>query len=209
MLLQLLIFAALAAFVLFRLYTVLGRRVGRQAPPPGAEPDRATAERTAKNPMEGPRPAFTGPGAAGMEAIRRADGDFEPESFLAGARGAYEMIVRAFAEGDRETLRRFLAPSVYEKYDASIAEREQRGLSQSTDIVRLAEVKIEDAELAGRMARVKVGFDADLATVLRNADGEAVEGDPSRVRHAHEVWTFERDVRARDPNWLLAKVSRS
>jgi predicted lipid-binding transport protein (Tim44 family) len=205
--LQLLIFAALAAFVLFRLYTVLGRRVGRQAPPP--VPGRPVPADIVDAPVDGPRPAFTGPGAPGMEAIRRADGAFTPESFLDGARSAYEMIVQAFAEGDRDTLRRFLAPSVYEKYETAIADRETRGLTQTTDIVRLSSVKIEDAELDGRIARVKVGFDADLNTMLRNAEGALVEGDPSRTRAAHEVWTFERDVKARDPNWTLAKVSRT
>lgn len=205
---QLLIFAAIAAFVLFRLYMVLGRRVGRQAPPPpvSGRPRTLEAEPAA---AEGLRPAFTGPGAAGMEAIRRADGTFAPETFLTGARAAYEMIVQAFAEGDRETLRRFLAPTVYERYDTAITEREGRGLTQTTDIVRLSDAKIEDAELDGRMARVKVAFDADLSTVLRNAEGVVVEGDPSRVRAAHEIWTFERDVKARDPNWMLARVSRA
>lgn len=200
--LQILIFAALAAFVLFRLYMVLGRRVGHQAPPqprPG--------QQTAQAP-ENLRPAFTGPGAAGMEAIRRADGVFNPETFLEGARGAYEMIVDAFADGDRETLGRFLASAVLAKYETAIAERESRGLTQTTDIVRLSETAIEDAELDGRMARVTVAFTADLTTVLRDADGAVAEGDPSRVRTARELWTFERDVKARDPNWILAKVSR-
>lgn len=203
---EILIFAAIAAFVLFRLYTVLGRRVGRQAPPiPSGGPPAEAAEA----PVADLRPAFTGPGAAGMEAIRRADSGFAPDDFLAGARGAYEMIVTAFAAGDRETLRRFLAPAVFEKYDAAIAEREGRGLTQTTDIVRLSDTKIEDAELDGRVARLKVAFDADLSTVLRTADGAVAEGDPGRTRAAHEVWTFERDIRSRDPNWVLAKVSRA
>jgi predicted lipid-binding transport protein (Tim44 family) len=205
---QILIFAALAAFVLFRLYMVLGRRVGRQPPPPPA-PGRPRALETEPSTAETLRPAFTGPGAAGLEAIHRADSGFTPESFIEGARGAYEMIVQAFAEGDRQTLQRFLAPPVYEKYDAAIADREQRGLTQTTDLVRLSGAKIDDAELDGRMARVKVAFDAELNTVLRDAEGVVVEGDPSRTRPAHEVWTFERDVKARDPNWMLAKVSRA
>ncbi len=209
MLLQLLIFAGLAAFILFRLYTVLGRRVGRQAPPPGVGQQARGGEETDSGVSDGPRPAFTGPGAAGMEAIRRADGNFEPANFLEGARGAYEMIVQAFADGDRDTLGQFLAPAVYERYDTAISEREERGLTQQTDIVRLSDAEIVDAELDGRTARVKVGFEAELSTVMRNAEGEVVEGDPVRMRHASEVWTFERDIRARDPNWTLAKVSRA
>lgn len=203
--LQLLIFAALAAFVLFRLYTVLGRRVGRQAPPAEAAPMRKDKAESASETL---RPAFTGPGAAGMEAIRRADGVFDPDEFLKGARGAYEMIVQAFADGDRQTLRRFLAQDVYERYEKAIEDREAKGLTQNTDIVRIVEVQIQDAELDGRTAQVQVGFEAELSTVMQNAEGEVVEGDPARIRNARETWTFERDVKGRDPNWTLVKVSR-
>jgi len=205
--LQIIIFAAIAGFLLFRLYSVLGRRTGHE---PSARPQSEAAPRAEEAlAREGPRLAFTGPGAAGMEEIRRADSDFDPESFLDGARGAYEMIVQAFAEGDRETLKRFTAPPVYKRYDAAIAEREEKNLTQTTDIVRLARAEIADAELDGRTARVSVRFEADLSTIIRDEDGEVVEGDPSRIRTAQETWTFERDVGGRDPNWVLARVRRA
>lgn len=208
MLFQILIFAAIAGFLLYRLYTVLGRRTGHMPSPQDSAP-RAGSDDVPPAASDRIRPAFTGPGAAGMEDIRRADGRFDPGQFVEGARGAYEMIVEAFANGDRETLQRYLAEPVYERYETAIDAREEKNQTQTTDIVRLAKAEIEDAELDGKTARVKVHFEADLSTVVRDAEGEIVEGDPSRVRQASETWTFERDVKARDPNWVLTKVARS
>lgn len=208
MLFQILIFAAIAGFLLYRLYMVLGRRTGHM-PSPQDSATRPGGEEAQPPASDRIRPAFTGPGAAGMEDIRRADGRFDPDQFVEGARGAYEMIVEAFAEGDRETLRRYLAEPVYERYETAIQSREEKKQNQTTDIVRLAKAEIEDAELDGKTARVKVHFEAELSTVIRDKEGEIVEGDPSRVRQASETWTFERDVKARDPNWVLTKVARS
>ena len=207
MLFQIIIFAAIAGFFIYRLDSVLGRRTGHE-PVPGKEAKEPTL-RDANVRNDGPRPAFTGPGAAGMEAIRRADSSFDPDEFVEGARSAYEMIVQAFAEGDRDTLKRFTAGPVYERYDAAIAEREEKNQSQTTDIVRLAKAEIEDAELDGKTACVSVRFEADLTTIIRDADGEIIEGDPSRIRTAQEIWTFERNTGARDPNWVLARVRRA
>ena len=204
MLFQIVIFAAIAGFFLYRLYTVLGRRTGHE-PEPGSiqKPQEAIDA-----PKEGPRPAFTGPAAAGMEAIRRVDKSFDPDEFLNGAKGAYEMIVTAFAEGDRDTLKRFTASNVYDRYEKAIAAREVKDQKQVTDIVRIAQAEIESAELVGKTARVKVHFEADLATVVTDKDGQTIEGDASQIVTTTEGWTFERDAGARDPNWVLARVSR-
>jgi len=206
MLLQIVIFAAIAAFFLFRLYSVLGRRTGHE---PSADPSARPAGAEDSSLREGPRPAFTGPAAAGREAIRREDGRFDPDEFLKGARSAYELIIESFADGDRDSLRRLTTDRVFKRYDAAIKDREEKGLTQVSDIIRVANADITAADLDGSIASVTVAFEADIATAMKKDDGELVEGDPSRIVTVKERWTFERDVSADDPNWLLARVSRS
>jgi predicted lipid-binding transport protein (Tim44 family) len=130
----------------------------------------------------------------GLTAIVRADPNFDAETFVTGARGAYELIVNAFAKGDKETLRPLLTPRVFESYAAAIAAREEKG-GQGPELVRLRTAQIADADLSGDIARVTVRFEAELA--------EGAVG----MRDAREKWTFERDVRSPDPNWRLARVS--
>ena len=127
-------------------------------------------------------------------AIVRADPSFEADFFLAGSKTAYEMIVAAFAKGDRETLRGLLTPRVFDSYVSAIAAREAKGDS-GPELVRLKSAEIVDAALQGDAARVTVKFEAELA--------EGAHG----VRDAREKWTFERDVRTSDPNWRLSRVT--
>jgi predicted lipid-binding transport protein (Tim44 family) len=133
-------------------------------------------------------------GGDGVMAIVRADPTFDPEHFVAGARGAYELIVGAFAKGDRAALKTLLTPRVYDSYMTAITTREVRG-EQGPELVRLRSAELVDADLNGSVARVTVKFEAELA---HGATG---------VRDAHEKWTFERDIRSSDPNWRLARVS--
>lgn len=201
--LEIILFASIAAFFLLRLYSVLGKRTGHE-PRPEPAPVRAPAEADAG--AAAVRPAFTGPAAAGMEAIRRRDGVFDPEQFAAGARAAYEAIVAAFADGDRETLSRLLTEKVNQRYAAALDARESQNQRQVTDIVRIARADIEAAEMAGDDAKVTVRFEAELATAVTDADGAVVDGDLSQIKHVTELWTFTRDVSASDPNWRLAGV---
>lgn len=194
-LIEILFLAFIAGFVLFRLYATLGKRTGAERP---AEPRPAPAQ--GQLPREQPGPAPTTPSAAigvvgdGLGAIIRADPSFDPEHFVVGARGAYELIVNAFAKGDREALSGLLTPRVYELYVKAIAAREQTG-EPGPELVRLKSGEIVEADLAGDVARVAVAFEAELA--------EGAHG----VRDARERWTFERDVRSHDPNWRLARVA--
>src|SRR5262249_46272329 len=139
-------------------------------------------------------PAAVGAAGEGLGAIMRADPSFDIEHFVVGARGAYDLIVNAFARGDREALKDLLTPRVFDSYVAAIAAREERG-EAGRELVRLKTAEIVDADLAGDAARVVVRFEAELA--------EGAHG----VRDARERWTFERDVRSSDPNWRLARVS--
>jgi len=193
--LQILLLAFVAGFVLFRLYTTLGRRTGAQRP---AEPTPQPAQGELPREQVKPAPAAAAVGSGAVAErlgqIARVDPNFDVDHFAAGARGAYELIVAAFAKGDRETLRGLLTPRVYESYDAAIATREQQG-GEGPELVRLRSAEVVDADLQGDTARVTVKFEAELA--------EGAHG----VRDARERWTFERDVRSSDPNWLLSRVA--
>ncbi len=189
-LIEILVLAFIAGFVLFRLYTTLGKRTGEEPPQP--QPVQGEFR---PSPVDAPLapPASTGTAGEGVAAIERADPNFEAGYFLQGARSAYELIVGAFAKGDREALRGLLTPRVYDSYAAAIDAREAQG-GAGPEIVRLKTAEIAEAELAGDTARVVVKFEAELA--------EGAHG----VRDAKERWTFERNVRSSDPNWLLSRV---
>ncbi|MGE0741487.1 MAG: Tim44/TimA family putative adaptor protein [Hyphomonadaceae bacterium] len=194
-LIEILILAFVAGFVLFRLYTTLGRRTGSERP---AEPTPAPAQGELPREQAGPSPAAVqaaqGEAGEGLTAIVRADPNFDVDYFLSGARGAYELIVNAFAKGDREALGPLLTPKVFESYSSAIDWRTEQG-GAGPELVRLKTAEIVDAALQSNIARVTVKFEAELA--------EGAHG----VRDARERWTFERDVRSNDPNWLLARVA--
>ncbi len=192
---ELLLLTAIAVFVGWRLYTTLGSDAG---PPEGRSRDQkpAVGNKPATQPRENPaglRPAFTGPAASGLEAIHSADPSFNPKEFLSGARSAYEMLVKAFAEGDRVTLGQWLDTDVYEAWDAAIVEREKTG-AEAPQLLRLKQSEIDAADLdAGGTARVTVRFQSELGI-----------GDMTRT--SEELWTFMRDTSSDDPNWLLDDV---
>jgi predicted lipid-binding transport protein (Tim44 family) len=194
--LEVLILAAIALFVLSRLYVALGRDDGppdgRQRPAPGEISARAPVEGPGSSAQPDEAPDFTGPGATGLEAIHRADPSFRPGEFLRGARSAYEMIVRAFADADRQALRPLLDDDVYAAWDAALTQREESG-AQAWQLLRVKTAEIEDAELDGTTARVIVHYRSEL-------------GDGERTREADESWTFKRNVASGDPNWLLDDV---
>ncbi|MGF1461747.1 MAG: Tim44/TimA family putative adaptor protein [Maricaulaceae bacterium] len=198
------LFAVSAAGILQGLNPSLGRRPGHD---PEAAPRPAPEARTTPPGRPELRSAFTGPAAAGMEAIRARDGAFEPEPFLEGARAAYEMIVENFAKGDRDALKGLLSEAVFRRYDADIAQREDSGQTRSIDVVRIAKSEIQEAEIDGDNAKVRVLFAVDLTGVTQDAEGRVIEGDPNRITRTEEVWTFERDLTRSDPNWRLCGVS--
>lgn len=141
--------------------------------------------------------------ALGIEAIARADANFAPKSFLEGARAAYEMIVMAFAEGDRLTLRNLLSKEVYEGFSAALDQRERDGHTNETTFVGINSADIVDARLEGRQAMVTVNFVCELITVVKDRNGTVVDGDPMKIQQVNDIWTFARDTSSRDPNWKL------
>jgi predicted lipid-binding transport protein (Tim44 family) len=195
--LELIIFAGLAAIVLYQLYSVLGRRVGRQpedTPATDALPTRPAAQ-------GGPEAEEDGVALSGLAAVRARDPAFEPGRFLGGARGAYEMVVRAFAAGDRATLNNLLSPQVMSSFDAAIATRDAEGRSESVEFLHAPRADLERAEVQGDIARVLVRFLAEFRSRSKGPEGEAVDD-----RRTAEIWTFERNLKSRDPNWTLVHV---
>lgn len=222
------IFLALAVFIFARLRSVLGQRTGRERPPydpystrdakPATArekvvslPGRAgeTLSRTDLEGGNGSAERWAGvaepgsPVAKGLEAIAKADPEFDAKHFLAGAKSAYEMIVTAFAEGDRRTLKNLLARDVFDGFAAAIAERESRGETLESRFISIDKAEITGAELRGRTAQVTVRFVSQLISVTRNRVGDVIEGSADRVTDVTDIWTFARDAGSRDPNWKL------
>jgi predicted lipid-binding transport protein (Tim44 family) len=196
-LMEILALAALALFIIARLYSTLGRRTGSERPDPRPAAAPADLAPHPGQPQPAPvPPALASGGAGGVADIIRADPSFDAGHFLAGARKAYEMIVQAFAAGDRDALRLLLTPRVYTSYEKAIADREVSG-GKGPELVRLKTADFADAELEGATARVAVRFEAELA--------EGAHG----IRDTKERWTFERDTTSRDPNWRLAGVAQA
>ena len=197
--LELIIFAGLAAIVLYQLYSVLGRRVGRQPEDtPATQAARAGVAPT-ERPLE---PLDEGVSLSGLAAVKSRDPGFDVGNFLNGAKGAYQMIVKAFSEGDRATLKNLLAPPVMANFDAAIAQRESEGRTESVEFLHTPRADLEKAELtAGDLARMTVRFLAEFRARSKGPEGEAVDD-----RRTAELWTFERNLKSRDPNWILIHV---
>jgi predicted lipid-binding transport protein (Tim44 family) len=143
------------------------------------------------------------PLASGLDAVVAADPSFDPRGFVGGARGAYEMIVMAFAKGDRKTLKDFLAKDVYEGFASVITDRESRSETAETTFVSIDKANVVGAEMRDRMAHITVSFASKLISATRDKTGIVIEGSMEKISDVDDVWTFTRDVTARDPNWKL------
>ena len=225
-----LIFIVLAVFVVWRLRSVLGQKTGSEQPPfdplsrrdaplrPGnapAEPDhnvvrlpgangtlRPAAEIPSAERWKGIAEPGT-PTAQALDGIARAEPQFDAAEFLEGAKSAYEMIVTAFAQGDRKILKDLLAREVYEGFERAITERERRGETVETTFVSIDKAEMAGAEIQGKTAQIVVRFLSNLITVTRDASGTVVDGSPEAVVDVTDVWTFARTLGSRDPNWQL------
>lgn len=225
---DIILFAAIAAFLILRLRSVLGKRTGHQERPQhdpfqqnqqtnGQDrerdkvitlPERGRGEDaiTDADLKKAAENAET-PLSAGLTQIKLADPDFDEAQFLQGARAAFEMIVAAYAEGDRDTLRQMLSNDVLRDFEQAISEREKAGQTLETTLVSIKEAGIEEAELQGRTAFVTVKFVSEQINLLKDAAGNRIEGDGEHVADVTDIWTFARNTRSRDPNWTLVATS--
>jgi predicted lipid-binding transport protein (Tim44 family) len=197
-------FAMVAAFLVLRLRSVLGRRTGQERPP-GSRPDGDNV--VALPERRGPAPSFEAPPgseiAQNLALIQNADPSFTPDSFMGGARAAFGMIVAAYAAGDAPALRPLLSDEVFRNFSTAIDTRRTAGETLDTEVVKLKSMDVTEARMDGSNALVTVTFVSDQVNVVRDAQGHVVDGDPSRIAEVTDIWTFARDTRAKDPNWLL------
>ncbi|MFC0240518.1 Tim44/TimA family putative adaptor protein [Rhodopseudomonas telluris] len=222
------IFLALAVFIFLRLRNVLGQKTGNERPPF----DRAAARDVLSGKQDGsvvPMPGTVidpvpsapsadvvppsdrwkgiaepdSPLAHGLNAVVIQDSSFDANHFLTGAKSAYEMIVMAFANGDRRALKDLLSSEVYDSFDAAIKEREKNELKTETRFVAIEKAELISAEVRDHTAQITVKFVSQMISVTRDKAGAVVDGTPDKVADITDVWTFARDVSSRDPNWKL------
>lgn len=225
------IILVLAVFIFIRLRSVLGTRTGNErrpndafrAPPAGSDPTPANdtvvpmptrggdATRPANAPLDDVPPAerwkgIAAPGtpvARGLDEIAAAENGFDARGFIGGARAAYEMIVGAFAAGDRKTLKPLLAKEVFDGFSAAIAERESRGETVESRFVAIDKAELTEVEVVGKTAQLTVRFVSQIISATRDKTGAVIDGSPTEIADLVDVWTFARELNARDPNWRL------
>lgn len=214
--LDILLFALVAAFLIFRLRSVLGRRDNyqgksedrlpfpsrpdRPAEVPGPRANDATPEAAGKDEAAPVLPASVD---AGLTQIRVADARFDEREFVGGAQKAFEWILQAFSADDLRSLEPLLSQDVFNNFAQTIRARQQAGYKLETTLVSIKPPEIVEAYMAGRTAHVTVRFVSEQISVTRDGKGEVVEGDPNAVGEIIDLWTFARDTRSPDPNWTL------
>lgn len=218
-------FLVLAVVIAFQLRSVLGRRTGRERPPTDVfrTPEESRDDKVVALPRRDGQPVPDiveddteerlrqadqiakpdTPANEGLKAIVEADPTFEPRRFIEGARAAHEMIVQAFAQGDRQTLQSLLSPEVMADFDAALTAREKEGHSVDSTYVGLEKADVQSAGLSGREAHVSIRFVSQMITATYDEARTLIDGDPEQVTEGIDVWTFARNVDSADPNWLL------
>lgn len=210
-LIQLLVLAGIAVFLILRLRSVLGTREGFEKPPVTG-PAKSRSRRPEFDVIEGgPDHDITdhvedgSTSAKALAAMKMAEPGFAVGSFLEGARGAYEMILMAFEKGDLSEVRGFLSDNVAESFQSVIDAREEQGLTVDANFVGVREIALKEAEFdrATSEGDITVRFVGELTSVVKNAEGEVVEGNANEIKRQRDVWTFSRKMGADNPNWQL------
>lgn len=208
---ELLVLAGIAVFLFLRLRNVLGTRDGYEKPPVAAPSDRPSKKRDFEVIEGGPDHDIVdhvpegSDAAKALAAMKRVEPSFGVSDFLSGARGAYEMILMGFERGNIEDLRPFLASDVFETFSEVVAQRQQQGLTVEGEFIGVREMSLHDARFdeTSRRAEVTVKFVGELTSVVKNAEGEIVEGSPTEIQRHKDIWTFGRIMGSDDPNWQL------
>lgn len=210
----LVILAMVFVFVALRLWSVLGRRTGHEQPLGKA--DRVVSAHAAVTvPVSdqvvpvAAEPALSSSATAGLRAVAAADPQFDAPRFVEGAKQAYAMVLEAYWRDDEEALGRLVDREVAQAFAYAIAERRDLGERLDNRLVAIEQAVIEDARIEGQMAHVRIRFEADVAAVTRDRDGNVVAGSLSDAVQTHDVWTFSRPVRSTDPNWLVTETDEA
>lgn len=212
---QIVILAGVALFLVLQLRKVLGTRDGFEPP--------KNAGDAANGAVQGKSRSFEVIDGGGedhdiasfvetdsssgraLTAMKAAEPDFSVAEFASGAKYAYEMILMAFENGEMEEVKDFLSEDVYESFSSAVEARKANGLNIEANFVGVSETKLMEAEYseASRMAEISMRFTGELTSVVKNADGEIVEGDPNEIKRQRDTWTFARGMGVDDPNWQL------
>jgi len=208
------ILALVALFIGLRLYSVLGERTGHEQQPilKPADQDARVEPRVTPAPAPTATPdnsadlAYVPLAGPGVRAILAADPTFDVARFLEGAKAAYGLILEAFWKGDLPTVKPHVDPHVYDTFAAAVEQRENEGLKLDNRLVAVEQAVISEATIERSVALVTVRFEADIAAVTRNSDGQVVAGSLSDAVQTRDLWTFRRDLATRDPNWLLIET---
>ncbi len=215
------IFAAIAAFLVLRLVSVLGKRTGEERPRDpfgmarGSDMARGN-ENTPENvvPLPGADlsetpPEVETPLEAALKRISELDNRFDPLEFSNGARSAFEMVITAFALGDTNALSALVSNAVFANFENAIKQRERAGETQEISVIGVDKADIIEASLAHTVAQITTKFVSQQISVTRNEAGDVIEGDPDAVNEVTDIWTFSRDLRSKDPNWKLVETRSS
>lgn len=210
---QIIVLAAIALFLILRLRNVLGTREGYEKPQEPATPSRARQERSFEV-IEGGNgdpdiadfidPAT--PAGQALAAMKRVDPEFSVGQFSHGARGAYELLLMAYENGELETLRQYLSPEVFASFEAAIEARRAKGYTVDASFAGVREVRIADAHFdpSTNEGDITVRFVGEITSIVRDPEGRIVEGAPNEIKQQTDVWTFTRTMTSENPNWLLS-----
>ncbi|HSA80445.1 MAG TPA: Tim44/TimA family putative adaptor protein [Geminicoccaceae bacterium] len=216
---DILFFAMVAAFIALRLRSVLGRRTGHERRRSGGFGNARSGNRAADNVVALPDRSGSAADAeagiadlsdgavkAGLTQIRLADPRFDLRHFLSGARSAFEMIVEAYSAGDKEALRPLLADAVFNGFAGAIDQRRAADQTLETQLIAIRAADVADAGMKGSNARIAVRVASEQVNVVRDREGNVLEGDPGTAEDVVDIWTFERDTKSSDPNWTLVET---
>jgi predicted lipid-binding transport protein (Tim44 family) len=209
------LFAMVAGFLALRLYAVLGKRTGHEQPLPKPSDERVAVPPVPRTIEQAPElressaRAIESGAESGLKAVIAADPSFDLAQFLDGAKSAYRMILEAFWKGDEETLAWLVEQDVRAGFSEAIAERTTAGHVLENRLVAIERAMVVEASVENKVARIAVRFDADIAAVTRDAEGNVVAGSLSDAVETHDVWTFARNLRSDDPNWKLVETDEA
>jgi predicted lipid-binding transport protein (Tim44 family) len=211
----LIVLALVFVFVALRLWSVLGRRTGHEQPV--AKPESVPFMRnvTPKAPDAAPAPAIgqepapSASAAAGLRAISAADPQFDVARFVEGAKAAYGMVLEAYWRGDQDSLDKMVDPEVAHSFAHAIHEREEAGETLDNRLVSVEQAQIEEAQVENGVAHIRIRFEADVAAVTRDREGNVIAGSLTDAVPTHDVWTFSRPVKSPNPNWMLTETDEA
>lgn len=207
-LISIFIFAVIAGFLIFRLYSVLGQRTGFEPPKeqPVEKPENFKSQSEVS--LEEDTDKLSNPALKRLvKSIKSHDPTFDVDEFLKGATRAFEIILEAFAGDDVKTLKNLLGSVIYEEFETTIKERQEQGETLETTIIKIESPRLVEGRIRGSIAEVTVEFQTEQIHVIRDKRGKIIDGHPKQIEQLIDLWTFKRDLTQGNPNWILIKTS--